>query len=70
MFLVLTGVFGVSSVNAGLPCKNCKNDNSGRNSDNNRVLRYKKDERGKNGVAVAAGVGGEKLSHARLSHAK
>ena len=69
LLLILAVTFGLSIGNANVPCKNCKKDSySARNSENNRVVSYKKDGIGRNGVAVAAGVGGEKLSHARLSH--
>ena len=68
LLLILASTFGLSIANANVPCKNCKKDTySARNSENNRVVSYKKDGIGRNGVAVAAGIGGEKLSHSQLS---
>jgi hypothetical protein len=69
IFLFLAYTFGVGVVNAAIPCKNCKKeDYSARNSDNNRVVTYKKDGIGRNGVAIAARNGAQKLNQRAVFH--
>jgi hypothetical protein len=64
LFLALAGLSGMNSLNAAVPCRNCKKDDAARNSDNNQVVSYQKND----GVATAARAGADKLSHSKLYH--